>query len=221
MTLRCIQKLCNAHLGAYHVEIIVVDNASTDGTAEAIQKLKRSRTPGSNIRILFIKNTKNLGFAAGNNRGIRQAKGKYILLLNSDVFVESETLQKQLQFMEQHSEYAASTCRVELPSGRLDPACHRGFPTPWASFTYFTRLERIFPRLRWFGQYHQGWLDLSTTHDIEVISGAFFCARRKLFQQIGLLDEGFFMYAEDIDLCMRIRQAGLRIAFYPETSVVS
>ncbi|EKE13161.1 MAG: Glycosyl transferase family 2, partial [uncultured bacterium] len=99
----------------------------------------------------------------------------------------------------------------------LDPASHRGMPTPWAAFTYFAKLEKLFPKSRLFGRYHQGWKNLKATHEVDVISGAFFLVRRQVIETVGVFDEGYFMYGEDVDWCMRIRKAGYKIAFVPST----
>ncbi len=196
-------------------EIIVVDNASTDGSMEKIQNLKFKIQ-----NLTLIQNTINLGFAAANNQGIRASKGDYVLLLNSDTEVGRGTIESMLIYMETHVSIDAATCRVELPDGSLDPACHRGFPTPWAAYTYFSGLERLFPHSRLFSEYHQCYKDLTKEHTVDCISGAFFLIRRKIIEKVGLLDEAFFMYGEDIDWSYRIRQKGLSIGFYPYVSIL-
>lgn len=206
-----LDSLLASEKGQYQIEIIVVDNASTDGSVEIVKK----RYPS----VQLLVNKENRGFAVANNQGLRLAKGEYLLLLNSDTRAEKETLLTMLDFMHSHSEYQAATCRVELVDGRLDPACHRGIPTPWAAFTYFSKLEVIFPKSRIFSQYHQGWKDLQKVHDVAVISGAFLLISRRVIDKVGLLDEGYFMYGEDIDWCLRIKKAGYRIAFVPDTKI--
>jgi len=201
-----------AEKGDYRIEIILVDNASNDGTVGMLKKKY------SEVKVLV--NQKNIGFAAANNKGMRNAKGRLVLLLNSDTQIEKDTLVKMIEFIDKNSRYQAATCRVELADGRLDPACHRGFPSLWAAFSYFAKLERVFPGSKLFGQYHQGWKNLTKVHQIEVISGAFFLVSRKIIEKVGLLDEGFFMYGEDIDWCLRIKKAGFRIAFVPYTKII-
>ena len=193
-------------------EIIVVDNGSTD---DSIPELKRTFPA-----LRLIENKKNLGFAAANNQAIRIAKGKYVLLLNSDTEVKDNAIEKTLNFLEQHSEYSAATCSLVLTDGTLDPASHRGFPTPWAALTYFSGLEKVFPKSVLFGQYHQGYKNLAVTHDIDCPSGAFFLVRRDVITDIGMLDEDYFMYGEDIDWAYRMKQKGHRIAFYPSATVL-
>jgi len=201
-----------AKKGDYRIEIILVDNDSNDGSVAMVKK----RYP----QVKILVNQINLGFAAANNKGMRNAKGRLVLLLNSDTQVEKDTLVKMIDFIDTNSRYQAATCRVELADGRLDPACHRGFPSPWAAFSYFAKLEKVFPRSKIFGQYHQGWKDLTKVHQVEVISGAFFLVSRKIIEKVGLLDEGFFMYGEDVDWCLRIKKAGFRIGFAPNTKII-
>lgn len=195
------------------LEVIVVDNASSDDSVEKA----REKFP----KVKLIVNKENVGFAAGNNVGIREARGKYILLLNSDTKVESNTLCSMIRIIEQDRKIGAATCKLILGNGRLDPACHRGFPTPWNAFTYFIfPLEKIFPKNKLFGGYHQGWKSYSTLHEVDAISGAFFMIPKKVIEKIGLLDESFFMYGEDLDWCYRIKEAGYKIMFNPAVTTI-
>ncbi len=212
LTRKCLETIFASKLGMFSMEVIVCDNGSTDTSVEIIRK----EFP----QVILIENKKNLGFAAGNNPGIRRAKGRYILLLNTDTEVPTNTLSVMLEFMYEHPDVGASTCKLLLPDESLDPACHRGFPTPWAAFTYLSGLERLFPRTRLFGEYHQGYKDLTKIHEVDCIVGAFFLVRREVIKQVGLLDEDYFMYAEDIDWCYRIRQAGWKIMYNPTVSIL-
>lgn len=204
--------ILKSKVNGFKIEVIVVDNASTDGSVQMVKK------NFSDFKLIV--NKKNLGYSQGNNLGIKTAKAKYLLFLNSDTLLSKETIFKMIKFMNENEQYAAATCRVELINGRLDPACHRGFPTPWAAFTYFSGLEKLFPQSKTFSQYHQGWKNLKEIHQIEVISGAFFLIRKKILDKVGLFDEKFFIYGEDIDLCYRLKQLGYKICFYPETKIV-
>lgn len=212
LTLKAIDSVIRADKIPGKMEVIVVDNGSHDGTLDAVKR----QFP----RTITIESNENLGFAGGNNLGLRRARGKYLLLLNSDVVIGQDTLVKMWQYAKENPRVGLTTCRVELPHGSIDPASHRGFPTPWAAFTYFTGLEKLWPKNRWFGQYHLGWKDLSRVHEIDAPAGAFFWLKREALNQAGLLDERFFMYGEDLDLAYRIKKAGWKIMYVPLTTVL-
>lgn len=210
ITRACLDSIRTCATGVEY-EIILVDNASTDGSVEAFKKMKG---------ITLILNTKNLGFAKANNQGIKIAKGNYVLLLNSDTEIREDSIQTMLRFMDGHLKAGVSTCRLDLVTGAMDPACHRGFPTPWASFTYMIGLEKLFPTVRLFAGYHLGYKNMTIPHQVDCVSGAFFLARREAIKQIGVLDEDYFMYAEDIDWAYRFKAAGWEIWFNPEATVL-
>lgn len=212
LTFKCLKSIQHSSWGTLTYEIIVVDNGSTDGTVETIEK--------EHFDVTVIENKTNNGFAAGNNQGIRKAHGRYILLLNSDTEVNPETLQRMITFMDTHKNAGASTCKLVMPDGHMDPACHRGFPTPWNALTYYTKLEKLFPRTKLFAGYHQGYKDLSVPHEVDSISGAFFMIRKEVIGEVGMLDESYFMYAEDIDWAYRIKKAGWQIWFNPDTEAL-
>lgn len=212
LTRRCLQTVFAANFGKYSIEVIVCDNGSTDESVAMIKK----EFP----EVILIENKKNLGFAAGNNPGITRAKGHYILLLNTDTEIPKNTFRVMLEFMDKKPEVGASTCKLILPNGSMDPACHRGFPTPWVAFTYLVGLEKLFPKTKLFGEYHQGYKDLTTIHEVDCIVGAFFLVRREVVKQVGLMDEDYFMYGEDIDWAYKIRQAGWKIMYNPTVTIL-
>lgn len=217
LTRSCLLSLKSSSTGQVSSEIFVVDNASTDGSVSAFKELQKKDPFFKHTR--FLSMTTNTGFAKGNNAAIRMAKGRYVLLLNSDTVVEKGAVEKMVRFMDAHSKAGASTCKLILSSGRIDPASHRGFPTPFAAISYFLGLEKLFPASKLFGQYHQGYKDFSTAHAIDVPSGAFFLVRQQTIREVGLLDEDYFMYGEDIDWAYRIKQQGWEIWFNPEVTV--
>lgn len=208
----CLQSIVGAEYSRPQTEIIVVDNASSDGSIELVRK----EFP----EVKLILNQTNLGFAKANNIGIKQALGKYLLLLNSDTVIFPDTLPKMFEFMENNSRIGVSTCKVELGNGKLDPACHRGFPTPWVSFCYFTKLEKLFPKIKFFSGYHEYYKDFTKPHEIDSPSGAFYFIRKKTIDEVGLLDEDYYMYGEDLDWSYRIKQRGWKIYYNPETKII-
>jgi GT2 family glycosyltransferase len=219
LLINCLASIKNSLLRNWYLEVVVVDNGSTDKTLEMLQK-EKFNWQKENLSLEIIANRKNLGFSAGNNLGVKRAKGRYILLLNSDTLVEEETISKMLAFIEENPQFGVATCRVELPDGTLDPACHRGFPTPWAALTYFLGLERLFPRSRIFASYHLGYLPMDKPHEIDSPSGAFYLVRKSIINRVGLLDEDYFMYGEDLDWSYRIKRKGFKIVYYPKVKII-
>lgn len=197
---------------AYSYEIIVADNASSDGSVEYLEQKFGE--------LKIIKNDENLGFAKANNQGIRQAEGRYILLLNSDTLIREDTLDVMTAYMDQNPGVGASGCRVVLGDGRLDKACKRGFPTPSASLFYITGLSKAFPNNKKINHYHMGHIDEFEEASIDCLVGAFMMVRRETIDQVGLLDETYFMYGEDIDWCYQIKQAGWQITYFPKTTII-
>ncbi|GAF64993.1 glycosyl transferase [Bacillus sp. TS-2] len=210
LTLQAINSVYNSKT-SYHFEVFVVDNASVDNSVNLIKE----KFP----QVKLIENKENLGFSKANNQAIKLAKGKYVLLLNSDTIINTDTLEIMTNLMNDDSKIGASGCKVVLPSGKLDKACKRGFPTPSASLSYFLGLSRLFPKKAAFNQYQLGHLDENEEYEVDCLVGAFMLVRKKTINQVGMLDEDFFMYGEDIDWCYRIKNAGWKIYYYPETSI--
>lgn len=194
-----------------NLEVIIVDNASKDGSVAELE-----RDP----RIVLIANKKNIGFSAANNQGVKKASGRYILFLNPDTSVYPKTFEYMLSFMDKNKTVGAATCRVLLPNGKLDDSSHRGFPTPWNSLCFFSGLSRLFPHSRIFSGYTSGYLNLSTTHEIDALCGAFMITRKKAGSQLGWWDEDYFFYGEDIDFCFRLKEKGWKIFYVPKASVL-
>jgi len=200
-----------------NTEVIVVDNNSSDGSVELIKSIVpdlEKKAQNKNLKIKIIKNKENLGFSKGNNVGLRKAKGEYLLFLNSDTEVFPGSLVKAWEFMKKHAEVGSLTPKTLLTSGKMDPDCHRGFPTPWASFSYFLGLEKLFPQSKIFGQYHKFYLNLDENHEIEAGAGAFMMVPRKVIEKVGGWDENYFFYGEDLDFYYRIKKAGFKVMFY-------
>ena len=202
----------NAKKTNIKLEIIVVDNASIDNSVTMV---------GKNFpEVKLITNKNNMGYSQGNNRGVKIASGKYLLFLNSDTKLSKNCLESMINYLETNPQLVAASCKLILLNGSMDPACHRGFPTPWAAFSYFSGLERLFPKSHFFSQYHQGWKDLNNCHEVDAISGAFFMVRKTIIDNLNGFDEQYFMYGEDLDLCFRIKKAGYHIGFNPKVEVI-
>jgi len=208
---KCLKSVLSSQIADLNIEIFVVDNSSHDGSEQVATKF-----PSATL----IKNKKNLGFAKANNIAIRRAKGKFILLLNPDTEVEKDTISKMIEFMNKNPKAGAVTCKVLLPSGQIDWASHRGFPTPWNAFCYFLRLSKIFPQSKLFSGYHQTYKGLGEIHEIDSPSGAFYMLKREVIDKVGLLDEDYFMYGEDLDWSWRIKAAGFKIYYNPATQII-
>jgi len=203
----CIHSIKESVIDDFNIEIIIYDNGSEDQTADIIPK----KFPELN----FFRGKKNIGFSKANNYAIKQSSGRLILLLNSDTRVEPDVLAGMIRFFDQDKDIGAATCKLVLSNKEIDPACHRGFPTPWAAFSYFSKLEALFPKSRFFSEYHLGYKNINSIHEIDVPSGAFFMVRREIIETVGLLDEDYFMYAEDIDWAFRIKKSGFKVYYNP------
>lgn len=212
---RCLNSLAQGDHSRWAV--IVADNASTDGSSEMVQQ--------EFSWVKLVQNAENLGFAAGNNVVLKEVKTPYVMLLNSDTEVlPPYTFDPLLKWFEIDKKVAVVTPKLVLANGEIDWACHRGVPTPWNAFTYFSRLEQVFrfvPGLNTFtGGYHQVWKSMDHPHDIDVCSGAAMIVRVSAAQKVGWLDERFQFYGEDVDWSFSFRQAGWRIVFDPSVSIL-
>ncbi len=193
-------------------EVFVVDNNSVDGSVTMIQE----KFPD----VITIANKENSGFSKANNQAIKKARGEYILLLNPDTIVEDDTFAKVIQFMDEHPDAGGLGVKMLDGKGNFLPESKRGLPTPAVAFYKIFGLSRLLPKSKIFGKYHLGFLDKERTHEIEILSGAFMLLRKSVLNEIGLLDETFFMYGEDIDLSYRITKAGYKNYYFPETRII-
>lgn len=208
----CLASLQAAEAPAGGMEIIVVDNASSDGSVQMVQQ----KYPA----VHCVASAENLGFSAGNNRGLAEANGDFVLFLNSDTRVDAHALTRPLAYLADHSNVGALTVRLVYPDGRRDPDNHRGFPTPWNAFCHFTGLSKLFPTDPRFNGYFHSYADFSQTHTVDVIAGSFMMMPMMLCLELGAWDDTYFFYGEDIDFCYRIRQAGYDIVYYPHVEVL-
>lgn len=198
----------------FKTEVVVVDNNSEDDTVAFLQK---------NFKwVRVLQSGKNGGFAFGNNIALKNNQARFVLLLNSDteLVAEKSNLDLLIKYFEQNHQVAVIGPRLELSDGQLDPASHRGEPHPWAALSYFTGLENLFPHQKFFSQYHLGHLDLQTIHQVDAVSGAAMMVRQSAIKKVGLLDENFFMYGEDLDWCRRFRDKNYQIVFHPQVTII-
>jgi len=207
----CITSIRKA-LAGIAAEIFVVDNASDDGSTALVKE----RFPG----VQLIANAENLGFAKANNLALQQARGRFLVLINPDTVTQEDTFSTLLDFMAAHPEAGMVGCKILNPDGTLQHACRRSYPTPWVAFTRLTGLSFLFPKSRLFGRYNLTYLPEDEIASVEAISGSFMMLRRQAFEQVGLLDEDFFLYGEDLDWCYRIIEAGWMIYYVPTTKII-
>lgn len=199
----------------FEYEILLVDNASSDGSIENLQD-EFNELISVGILQVFI-NEFNLGFSKANNIGISVAKGQYILLLNSDTVINGDCLETCISQMDENTNIGALGCKVILQDGKLDHACKRGFPTPKASLYYLLKLHHINPKK--YGLYDALYLDEDKIGEVDCLTGAFMLMPKAVLDKVGLLDEDFFMYGEDIDLCYRIKESGYQILYSPKAQI--
>ena len=190
------------------VDIYVVDNQSTDGSIEYLRPL----FPDVN----FIENQENAGFAKANNRAFRICKGEYVLMLNPDTVIGEESLRSLCYFMDEHPEAGALGLKMLNGNGIFLAESKRSFPTPWVSFCKLFGLSKLFPESPKYASYALPYLSPDEQHEVDVLCGAFMLMRHDALNKIGLLDESFFMYGEDIDLSYRFIQAGYKNYYMPE-----
>jgi len=208
---QCLNSVLKATNRINH-EIFVVDNNSIDGSVNMI----KNKFP--NVKL--IENKFNAGFSKANNQAIDISKSKYVLLLNPDTVVEENTFQKIIDFVDKDHEIGACGVRMVDGKGRFLPESKRGLPTPSTSLYYLFGLSKIFKNSKKFNNYHLGYLNEFENHEVDILSGAFMFIRSKALDQVGTLDETFFMYGEDIDLSYRIKKGGYKNYYFSETSII-
>jgi len=207
----CLNSVFNA-IGNISTEVIVVDNSSVDGSL----KMLKSKFP----QVKVIANKDNKGFSKANNQAIEIANGEFVLLLNPDTVVEENTFISCINFFEQNTTAGGVGVKMLDGKGNFLPESKRGLPTPIVAFYKIFGLSNLFPKSQRFGQYHLGHLSKEKNHKIEILSGAFMMIRSSTLSKIGLLDESFFMYGEDIDLSYRITKAGYENYYLADTSII-
>lgn len=185
------------------ISVVVIDNNSTDDSLElAESKFKRY--------VKFVRNKNNLGFSAGYNPALKKIDTEYVLLLNPDCLLEKGVIKKTLEDFESFEKVGAVTPKIILSNGKIDLTAHRGFPTPWASLLYILGDESL---------YHLTGKISKEVHEVDSIAGAFFLTKKLILEEVGFLDERFFLYGEDIDLSLRIKNKGYKILYDPTIQI--
>jgi GT2 family glycosyltransferase len=208
---QCLHSVRKAVAGM-ECEVFVVDNNSVDGSVQMV----KDKFP----EVHLIANKENTGFSRANNQAMRIAKGEYILLLNPDTVVEENTFRKVVAFMDEHPDAGGLGVQMIDGKGNFLPESKRGLPTPSVAFYKIFGLSRLFPKSKTFGRYHLGYLDKNATHEVEILSGAFMLMRKAALDKVGLLDEDYFMYGEDIDLSYRIILGGYKNFYFHDTRII-
>ncbi len=189
-----------------------MDNNSVDGSVSLVKQ----KFP----QVKLIVNDTNTGFSVANNQAMKAATGKYILLLNPDTVVQEDTFEKVVSFMNEHPQAGGLGIKMVDGKGNFLPESKRGLPTPWVAFYKIFGLAKLLPGSKKFGQYHLTFLDKDQNHEVDVLSGAFMLMRKEALDKVGLLDETFFMYGEDVDLSYRITQGGYKNYYFAGSSII-
>lgn len=210
-TLSCLFSLYDSN-GNVDTEVIVVDNCSHDDNLNSIT----AQYPQTRLII----NKKNIGFASACNKGLRRANGKFILLLNPDTFLPPDSLRSCINYLTIHEDIGLLSPKLIRPDGSLDWACRRTFPRPNDLILRMLYLDRLFPNSEYFSRYALTYSDPNQATEVDCVSGAFMLARREALNDVGLLDEQFFLYFEDLDWSYRFRLKGWKVLYYPNVKVL-
>ena len=206
----CLESI-ERHTHAVTAEIIVVDNASSDGTAEELRK----RYPD----VKLIESDVNAGFAKGNNVGIERATGRYICLVNPDVEFLDDCLGKLCRYMDLNQKVGICGPKILNKDGTIQYSC-REYPSLWNNLCFALGLHRLFPQIAFFSNELMSYFDHNELREVDALSGCFMVARREATNEVGLLDDSFFMYSEDVDWCRRFHDKGWKVVFNPETEAM-
>ncbi|MBU4331543.1 glycosyltransferase family 2 protein [Patescibacteria group bacterium] len=229
---KCLGSIYN-NQGDLKLEIFVVDNASKDGSIEEIEKLSQPEAGQplaenkeiKDLNLKIIKNKKNLGFTKANNQAIKRAQGEFILLLNPDAEVINGALEKMVEFMREHKKCGVAGCKLLNSDESLQPSVRR-FPTFWSQAMIMLKLHHLFPNAGPIKKYfakdfdYRGMGQGTHTYPCDQVMGAFFMIRREVIEKIGMLDENFFIWFEEVDFCKRVKDAGWQVCYTPEAEII-
>lgn len=189
-------------------ELIIIDNDSSDSSLEQAVKA----APEAKV----LRNYENLGFAKALNQGIKQSSGRHILSLNNDILLRNNALKIMVDFMDSHPEAGACGGKLLNKRGKVQNQCKRGFPTPWNIFTHILGLDRLYAKNKYFAGYLMTYLDSEKINEVDALSGACLLVRKEMADKTGGMDEDYFLYGEDIDLCYRIKNSGWKVFYVPQ-----
>jgi len=195
-----------------NIQIIVVDNASSDGSVSSVKK------EFPNVEL--VESSINTGFSAGNNLARPYVKNEIVLFLNPDTVVQGDAIARCMQILLSNSNFGAITCKVMLSNGNIDYSCHRGLPTVWNTFCYWSGLSKLFSKSKLFSGYTASYLSVNESHEIDCISGTFLMIRKNVLDKIGWWDEDYFWNGDDIELCYRIKKAGYKIWYEASVQII-
>jgi N-acetylglucosaminyl-diphospho-decaprenol L-rhamnosyltransferase len=204
---QCIDALRHGARGL-RLQVVIVDNASRDGSAELLR-----RDFGDCVLLL---NSDNVGFGRANNQALAIARGRYLLLLNTDAFVAPDSVRQTMRYLDEHPACALLGARLVGRDGVLQPSC-RYFPTPWNEFVARAGLQRFFPRTRMIDD--MSW-DHASPRECDWVPGCYYLVRKSVVDQVGLFDPRFFLYYEEVDHCRAVKAAGWKVVYYPHATVV-
>lgn len=210
LLLECIRSLASQK-GTFQMEVIVVDNGSTDGSQEAV----RAAFPDIHV----IENKANLGFGKANNNGITKSRGRYVCLVNSDVRVMGNCIHGLITYMDTNPDIGISGPKILNPNLTIQDSC-RTFPSLWNNLSPALGLDKIFRNSPFFSGEHMFHFKHDVVLPVDYLAGCVLMVRRKALDEVGLLDERFFIYQEEVDWCKRFQQHGWKISFFPEVAVV-
>ena len=213
------QKLLQECLSSVYAEttqirfdVWVVDNNSNDDSVAMVEK----EFP----EVKLIKNNENCGFAKANNMAMSRANSDYVLFLNPDTIICGNAIEKTVQFINENNRVGIVGCRVLNEDGTLQLACRRSIPTPSVAFYRLTGLSKLFPNSKKMAKYNLTYLDIDKPHEVDAVSGAFLMIRQEVVDEIGMLDERFFMYGEELDWCLRTKKAGWTVMYYSDADII-
>jgi hypothetical protein len=217
----CIQSIlaeCQQLPAGQAAEVLIVDNASTDGSPEMVEKMIEDRFLARSSPIRLFRSDVNLGFASANNLAMEEARGRYLVLLNSDAFFRPGALRLAVQHMDANTTVGVGGARLVGPQGEWQPSA-RAFPTLWHVFVVFSGLASRYPKSRVFGAFDRTWASPDFQAEVDWVPGAFSIMRREALVKTGLFDPRFFLFCEEVDLCRRIKARGFRVIYWPDVVV--